>query len=85
MQTRFFVLMAVGNEPSDQMHHKIDGTAMARVLNLRNILELIDNGLDNRSFAQQQFIRKVHEMVLHVFTQSGDELESLFPRDAQRV
>jgi hypothetical protein len=33
------------------------------MLDLRNILELVDNGLDNRTFAEQQFIRKVHEMV----------------------
>ena len=29
-------------------------------------------------FPHQQFIRKVHEVVLHVFAQPGKELESLF-------
>jgi hypothetical protein len=77
MQARLFVLMAVGKKPSDQMHHKIDGTAMTRVLDLRDILELIDNRLDNRPFTQQEFIRKVHELIFHVFAQPGDELESL--------
>ncbi len=38
------LLMAVGNEPGNQMHDKIDGTAMASMLNLRNILELVENG-----------------------------------------
>ena len=84
MQTRFFVLMAVGKKSSDQMNNKIDRTAMARVLNLRNIFELVDNGLDNGSFAQQQFIRKVHEMVFHVFTQSGDELKPLFKEQVRQ-
>lgn len=78
MQTWFFVLMAVGNEPGDHMHHKIDGATMARMLDLRNILELIDDGLDNGPFAHQQLIREMHEMVLHVFTQPGDKLEPLF-------
>ena len=77
MQTWLLVLMAVGKESGDQMHHKIDGTAMARMLDLRNILELVNNGLDNRSFAQQQFVRKMHEMVFHVFAQPGDEMEPL--------
>ena len=45
-------LLAVGNESGDQMNHKIDGTAMARMLDLRTILELVNNGLDNRSFAR---------------------------------
>ena len=56
MQTWLFVLMAVGKESRDQMYHKIHGTAMARMLNLRNILELVDDGLNNGTFAQQQFV-----------------------------
>ena len=48
----FLCLLAVSNEPSDQMNHKIDGAAMASMLDLRNILELIDNGLDNRPFTR---------------------------------
>ena len=56
MQTRLFVLMAVGKESSNQMHHKIDGIAMTGMLNLRNILELVDNRLKNRPFAHEQLI-----------------------------
>src|SRR5215471_1378636 len=41
MQARFFVLMTVGNELCSQMNHKIGRTAMTRMLNLRNILELV--------------------------------------------
>jgi hypothetical protein len=32
MQARFFVLMAVGNEPSNQMNDKIGRAAMTRML-----------------------------------------------------
>src|SRR5512135_2895833 len=45
---------------------------------LRNILELVDNRFDNRSFAQQELVRQMHEPVFHVFAQSCDELESVF-------
>ncbi|GHO62818.1 hypothetical protein KSC_017100 [Ktedonobacter sp. SOSP1-52] len=69
MKTWFFVLMAVGNEPGNQMNHKIGGTTMTRMLDLRNILELVDNGLDNRPFAQQELVRQMHEPVFHVFAQ----------------
>jgi hypothetical protein len=34
MQTRFFVLMAVGKKPGNQMNHKIGRTAMTRMLDL---------------------------------------------------
>lgn len=43
------------------------------MLDLRNVFELVNDRLDDRSFAQQELIRKVHEMILHVFTQSSDE------------
>ena len=56
MQTWFFVLMAVGDEPSNKMHHKIGGTAMAGMLDLRNVLELVNDGLDDGPFAYQQLI-----------------------------
>lgn|SRR5579875_1288 len=78
MQTRLFVLVAVGKESSDQMNHKIDGTAMTRMLNLRDILELVDNGLNDCPFAYQQLIGKVHQMVLHVFAQPGHQMQPLF-------
>src|SRR6266567_2471412 len=76
--------MTVGNEPSNQMNHKIGGTTMTRMLDLRNILELVDNGFDNRSFAQQELIRQMHELVFHVFAQPSDELESLFKEQSSQ-
>lgn len=74
----FFVLMTGGNESGNQMDHKIDRTAMARMLDLRDILELVDDGRDTRAFAYQELVGKIHEMILHVFAQLGDEMESLF-------
>ena len=35
MKARLFVLMAVSNEPGDQMHDKIDGAAMTSMLESR--------------------------------------------------
>ena len=60
------------------MDDKIGGATMPRMLNLRNILELVNDGLNDGSFAQQQFVRQGHELILHVFAQAGDEVESLF-------
>ncbi|GAC1468638.1 MAG: hypothetical protein PVSMB2_37000 [Ktedonobacteraceae bacterium] len=52
MQARLFVLMTVGNKPSNEMDDKIGWAAVTRMLNLRDILELVNNGLDDRSFAR---------------------------------
>jgi hypothetical protein len=69
MQTRLFVLMTVSKQSGNQMHDKIDRAVMKKMLDLRNVLELVNNGLNDGSFMQQQFVRKVHEVVLHVFAQ----------------
>src|SRR5579859_5274248 len=81
MQARFFVLITVGNESRQQMHDKIGRTAMTRMLDLRNVFELVNDGLNNGPFAQQELVRQRHELVFHVFAQSGDELESLFKEE----
>jgi hypothetical protein len=52
MQARFFVLMRVGNKPCNEMDDKIGGATMTRMLNLRNIFQLVDDGLDDGSFAR---------------------------------
>ncbi len=51
--------MAVGNEPCDQVDQKVDGAAMARMLNLRDVFELIGDGFDDGAFAQEQFVGPV--------------------------
>ena len=72
--------MIVGKESSDQMDHKMGGAAMPRMLDLGNVLELVNDALNDRSFAHQQFVREMQKMVLHVFAQSGDELKPLFKK-----
>jgi hypothetical protein len=67
MQTWFFVLVTVGNKPSNQMDNEIRRAAMTRVLDLGNVFELVNDALNEGSFAHQQFVRQVHELVLHVF------------------
>ena len=43
--------MAVGDQPCDQVDQEVDGAAMAGVLNLTDVFELIIDGLDDGSFA----------------------------------
>lgn len=50
---------------------------MARVLNLRDILELVDNRFDDGSFAQENLVHQVHEFVLHVAFELGNQLDVL--------
>ena len=85
MQTWLFVLMAVSNQPSDEMDDKIGWAAVTRMLNLRDILDLVDDRLNDGPFAEQQLIGKEHEGILHILAQSRDKMKSLFKEQlAQR-
>lgn len=52
IQGRLFGLMAVGKKESSHMDHKIGGAAVAGVLDLGNVLELVDDGPGDGSFAR---------------------------------
>ena len=48
---------------------------MTRMLDLRDVLELIDDGLNDRSAAQQNAIAPGHQLVLHILAQLGNQLK----------
>lgn len=48
--------MAVSNEATENVGKVIDRTSMPGMLNLRNVLELVDDG----ALAGQQLIAKAH-------------------------
>lgn len=41
---------------------------MTRMLDLRNILELVNDGLDDNALAKQELIHQWHEHIFHVCT-----------------
>ena len=45
--------MTVGDQASNDVDETVDRAAMAGVLNLRDVLELINHALDDSSFAQE--------------------------------
>jgi len=47
---------------------------MSRMLNLRNILELVNNSFDNRTFARNPLISQAHQMIFHVPSRFGKKL-----------
>jgi len=59
--------MAVGNQPSDQVNQEVDGAAMTRMLDLRDVFELIGDGLDDGAFAKQEFVGPGKQTVVHLF------------------
>lgn len=74
-ERRFFGLAAVGNQATHQIDEEIHWAAMARVLNLRDIFELVNNCLNNGAHPQQNLIEDRHEFVFHVRFDANDELK----------
>lgn len=54
MPARFLVLMAAGKESGTHRHHTMHGAAVARMLDLRTLLALVEQGFETRSGAQEE-------------------------------
>ncbi len=65
--------MAVRDQPRQYINKEVSRTAMASMLDLRNVLELVNNALDHSTFAQQDLVNQQHQAVLHVLAELGDE------------
>ena len=66
--------MAIGNQASDNIDKSINRTAVPGMLNLRNILELVDDTLNDGAFPQKQLVLLRHQSIFHVLLQSRNEL-----------
>lgn len=53
---------------------------MASVLDLGDIFQLVIDGLQDRTVAQQQLVGQVHQPVLHIGFKMGNELHATFPQ-----
>ena len=73
VQGRLLGAMAVVDQPRQYINKEVSRTAMASVLDLRNVLELVNNALDHSTFAQQDLVDQQHRAVLHVLAELGDE------------
>jgi hypothetical protein len=52
--------MAVSNQSAQDVDKAIDWRTVARMLDLRNVLQLVDNGLNNRALAKHQTVIEGH-------------------------
>ena len=69
VQRGFLGLVAIGGEAREQVDQEVVGTAVAGVLDLADILELINDRLDERAFAQEQPVGERQEL-LRMFLRS---------------
>ena len=61
--------MSIGDETSQEVDGEVGRAAVAGVLYLRNVFELVHDRLDDEAFAQHEPVGQQHQLVFHVFTQ----------------
>ena len=81
-QGRLLGLVAICNQPSEQMRQEVDEAVVAGVFDLGAVLELIMNRLDEGAFAQQEVVQELPESVAHILPQLGDEPQFLGDQEA---
>lgn len=57
--------------------------AMAAVLNLGNIFELVIDSFNKRAPAQQALIEQRQEPIVHVFSKGSHQLKTLFKENLE--
>ena len=70
----FFGLMAMGDQATQQIGQEVDRTSMARMLNLGDVFELVDDGFHDGTLAQEEFVDQWHELVAQCRADTGDQL-----------
>jgi hypothetical protein len=68
--------MAIGDQASNEADEPVERAAIRRVLNLREVLELIRPALHDGLFAQEEVVQYREQAVFHVFGAFGDELDA---------
>ena len=60
MESRFFRLVAISNQSTDDVDLAVDRAAVTGVLNLRDVLELVNHGFDDRTLTSKGVIQQSH-------------------------
>jgi len=70
--------MAIRNQATQEMDQEVNGATMARMFDLRNVFELVDDGFRDGSFAQEEFVHQRDRSIFHIgFLQTAREVESM--------
>mgnify|MGYP001824657640 CR=1 FL=1 len=67
--------MRIGDQASQHIYKIVYRTTVTRMLNLRDVLELIDDGFDDGPFTKQDLVSHGHQAIFHVAAQLCDQLK----------
>ena len=69
--------MGISNQCTDDIEKKVDATAMSSMFDLRDVLQLVVNGFNDCSLTQHQLVEDIHQLVVHVFSYLGYQLDTI--------
>ena len=75
-------MVAIGDETGEEMDDEVERAAVAGVLDLTHILELVVDALNERALAQEQLLGEIHQDIAHVLAQFRDEAQALLQQEA---
>ena len=73
----------VGRQARHQIDREADDGPVSGVLDLRDVLKLIVDGLDQSPLAQEDFVRDCHKLALHVALKHCYQLDAVHETDAR--
>ena len=65
------------NEGREYIHAEIENTTMSGVYELSHIFKFIIDGLNHRPFSQHKLVVKRHELILHVASETRNEVQTI--------
>ncbi len=75
----------VGCQACHQVNRDADDRPVPGVFNLGHILEFIIDGLDQRSFPQEELVRDTHNLPLHVVLKLGNQLNAIYKEFGEEI
>lgn len=75
----------VGRQARHQIDREADDGPVSGVLDLRDILQLIVDGLDQSPLAQEDFVRDCHKLALHVALKLCYQLDAVHEKSGEEV
>ena len=75
----------VGGQACHQVDRKADDRPVPGVFNLGHILEFVIDGLDQRSFPQEDLVRDGHNLPLHIVLELGNQLNAIHKEFGEEV
>ncbi len=72
----FLGLVTISNQSAHNIDQAVNRRTVTRMLDLRNVLQLVNDSFDDSAFSQQQAVCQEHQTIFHLTFEFGNQLHS---------